>query len=250
MGKLGELYHPRGLALETAQAILQTESPMACNIAMGCPNGCLYCYGSLAFKKKDWTNVRFPKDSPSKMVMKQLDKGLKPEGVFLSFATDPIAACNMLETVKLVRKLTTHNIPVATLSKQGTIHFPQIRHGATIVSVDRRFRREWEPRTLKVHDRIDSLNAFHDAGYYTWISMEPYPPPAIFEQDIITVLEAVKFVDFIILGKWNYDKRANTPEARAFYQKAIKTFRAFCKYHNIRYHIKSDTLKFIGEIKK
>lgn len=247
MGKLGELYHPSGLALETAREVLETTSPMASNVAMGCPNDCHYCYGSLAFKKKDWTNVRFPKESPSKMVMKQLDKGLKPDGAFLSFATDPLASCNMLETVKLVRRLQAHNIPVAVLSKQGVIHFPKIRHGATIVSIDRKFRKKWEPWTLKIHDRIDCLKAYNDAGYYTWISMEPLPPPAIFEQNLIDLLEAVKFVDFIIAGKWNYNKKANTAEAKVYYQKAITTFRDFCTSNKIRYHVKSDTLKFIGE---
>ena len=84
---LGELYHPKGLALETARAVLEVDNPMAVNVAIKCLNECNYCYGPLAFKQKDWGNVRQPKVPVLELVKRQLDKGLKPEGVF----TNPVA---------------------------------------------------------------------------------------------------------------------------------------------------------------
>jgi hypothetical protein len=74
--------------------------------------------------------------------------------------------------------------------------------------------------------------------------MEPYPPSAIYKQDIKALLEELAFVDLIVFGKWNYDKRATTEEARQEYAENINVLTDFCKSNNIRLHIKSDTLSF------
>ena len=49
----------------------------------------------------------------------------------------------------------------------------------------------------------------HEAGYSTWVSMEPYPTPNIYNQEIEDVLEAVSFVDKDIFGRTNYNKVAS-----------------------------------------
>jgi len=71
---LGELYKPKGLALETAQAVLEVEKPYACNVAIGCSNDCRYCYGPrfMHCKREDWRNVRIPKTRPMYLIEKQL----------------------------------------------------------------------------------------------------------------------------------------------------------------------------------
>jgi hypothetical protein len=89
-----------------------------------------------------------------------------------------------------------------------------------------------------------------DSGEYTWASLEPLPCPEIWEQDILDLLRELRFVDFLILGRWNYDRRASTTEAREYYSSAVDTFRDFCAEHDIRHHVKAGTLKFIGEHKK
>ena len=53
--------------------------------------------------------------------------------------------------------------------------------------------------------------------------------------------------DFIIFGKWNYNVVASTPAARAEYKDSVDVFRDFCKAQGIRFHVKSETLKFIGK---
>jgi len=84
-----------------------------------------------------------------------------------------------------------------------------------------------------------------ETGDLTWVSMEPYPPPAVWKQNLHPLLEAVSFVDLIIFGKLNYDCRASMPEAREFYRSTVAEFTDFCKAHGIRYWTKSDTRKFI-----
>lgn len=189
--------------------------------------------------------VRFPKKPPAELVSHQLDFKKLPErpgGVFLSFLTDPFAKCNIQQTEGLIETLAfDYEIPVATLSKVGTSQFPSVRHGMTIVSIDRYFSQKWEPNTATPKIRIAALR---DRGF-SWVSMEPYPPSAIWRQHLMPLLEEIKFVDLIVFGKWNYDRRANTEAARIDYVDNVVVLRDFCKSNSIRLHIKSDTLKFI-----
>jgi len=66
-------------------------------------------------------------------------------------------------------------------------------------------------------------------------SLESCPCPDIWEQDLHNLLEELCFVDFLVIGRWNYDSRARTPEARMYYQGAVNVFREFCTDHGIRY---------------
>ena len=234
---LGELYYPKGLALETAQQVLEVKRPMACNVAWGCSNCCSYCYNYRRTKGK----VRRAREFPAFLVEKQLEK-FRPEGVFLSFHTDPFLEENVRRTESLVELLTCRNIPVATLSKVDVSLHP-IRHGMTIVSADPAFSLWHEPKATHPQTRVWSLKEKHDHGEYTWISMEPYPPPTLWKQDLRKLLQAISFVDFIIFGKLNYDRRASTAEAREFYRSIVPEFEDLCKAHGIRSHVKSDTRK-------
>lgn len=247
---LGELHKPKGLARETAQAVLEVEEPYAVNVALGCSNDCDYCYGPKAMRcsRETWRKMRFPKRSPIDLVRKQVDKGLNLEGVFLSFLTDPFLAPNWENTEDLIKFLvnTFENIIVATSSKKGitSLGYGYVRSGFTIVSLDSEFWKEWEPRTRIPMERVRVLEARSEELGYTWVSMEPYPPSDIWKQNITNVLEAIKFVNLIVFGKWNYDKRATTEKARSEYADNIHVSRDFCKSNGIRLHVKSDMLKF------
>jgi len=243
---LGELYRPKGPALETAQQVLEIESPFACNVAYGCPNGCYdnRCYNYRRTKGR----VRLPKVAPAAMVYSQLARGLRPEGVVLSFGTDPYLPQIVDSTRDLVRVLLSNDIRVATLTKLiPETWSTQIRFGMTLVSSDEKFRKQYEPKASPIKERISLLSIAQEHGAYIWVSMEPSPPPAIWKQDLRPLLEAVSFVDFIIFGKLNYDKRANTEEARLFYRATVAEFEDFCKAHGIRHWVKSDTRKFCEE---
>jgi len=243
---LGRLYVPTGLALETSRVILETQNPYAVNVAMGCENLCTYCYGSTAYKKKDWGNIRLAKDEIIQDFPKNLTK-THPEGVFLSFSTDPLLPVNILNTLHITKTLGDSKIKYAVLSKCADMSISEDgyhRMGKTIVSVDTLFWKTFEPKASPPLDRLDCLKY----AEYPWISVEPYPPPSIYCQDTGVFLNAIANVHpkVIVFGKWNYDKRANTPEARVFYLDTVNKFRDFCKSNNIGLHIKSDTLKFVG----
>jgi DNA repair photolyase len=255
---LGQMYTPKGYALETTQAVLECKDVRAVNVAKGCTNGCTYCYGPefMHMKRENWCKVSYPSERVAKLIAAQLTKEPAPEGVFASYLTDPLLnEQNISNTSELLFELQRKapRTRTAVLSKTARLHFlthafHKLRCGATIVSLDLNFQQQYEPFTASAARRsLDLWNAKHDYEAYTFLSMEPYPCKAIHEQKLLDVLEDNAFVDFIIFGKWNYDARASTPEAKLEYKEYVDIFRDFCKSHNIRSHVKSETLKFIGE---
>lgn len=243
---LGRLYHPKGKALETAQQVLEIKEPMSCNIAMGCRNMCKDCY--IPYVKPG--ELREAPTAPCELVIKQIENGMKPEGVFLSFFTDPFLDENRPRTECLMKELTARRIPIATLSKIGVgvengELINGVRNGMTIVTISEEYRKKLEPKASDIGWRTGLLRRVKEAGEFAWVSLEPFRPPAIWKQDLTELLESIKFVDFIIFGKLNYNELSGTPEAREFYAKAVPEFQDFCKSHGIRHYVKKDTLKFI-----
>lgn len=251
---LGELYRPKGLALETAQAVLEAEDVYAVNVASGCDNKCKYpCYVP-GFTHAKAGEMRFPKKDPVELIRKQFADGLKTEGVFLCFLTDPLHPKNMANTeniIHLLQESGIHNI--ATLSKMGIVDwkFSPVKNGMTIVSFDEKFWGMFEHTqpcscTISPEKRLATLEMRKEMeGDPIWISCEPYPPSEIYPQNFRDFLSNLKNVDLIVFGKWNYDPRANTEKARQEYAEDVHILKEFCKTYGIRYHIKSDTLDFI-----
>jgi len=256
MCPLGMLYRPSGLALETAMAVLETdeEHTYACNVALGCSNACRYCFvPRFTRRRRDTCEVRLPKKPPVELVRHQIEKQWRFHwtsklGVFLSFLTDPFLPELKEETGKLIEYLLDQGVTVATCSKLDFSNF-YVKHGMTIVSLDREFQEKFEPNTLPINLRIADLEHCKGMKEDVWVSIEPYPPSAIYKQRIEDLLEELNFVDLIIFGKWNYSSLANTEEARREYAENMQVLTDFCKENNIRMHVKSDTLKFIAKEK-
>jgi len=255
---LGELYIPSGLALETAKAVLEVDNPHAANVALGCTNGCLYCYGPRASHQgSKYQAVRLPKDTPLNLIKKQLQKGLIVQGAFFSFLTDPYLPQLRNQTEELVNYLLNwddehgQDIKTATLSKIGVSEYSRNRNGLTIVSPYKGFTEKYEPGVPSPQERIKLLDQLAYDGEDSWVSTEPFPVQDIYPydmKDITCFWEELSdnFVDFIVFGKWNYDKRASTEKARQEYATIVPQFIDFCNDYGIRYHIKSDTLSFIN----
>ena len=83
----------------------------------------------------------------------------------------------------------------------------------------------------------------HDAGCYTWVSIEPYPTPNIIEQDLNEILDAVRFVDKIIFGRMHYNKLITQYNGyKEFFNKCANRVIEFCKDNGTAYHIKNGTI--------
>lgn len=100
-----------------------------------------------------------------------------------------------------------------------------------------------EPNTAPFAERLNALKALHDAGYKTWVSIEPYPTPNIISQNFGEILNAVAFVDKIIFGRLHYNKEVTAyKKHKEFFNDLANKVIEFCNQNNIAYHIKTGTI--------
>lgn len=229
------------------------------NHVQGCAHGCKYpCYAMMMAKRfgkiksyEDWCKPKLVENS-----LELLDKEIpklknKIKSVQLCFTTDPF----MMEypevsdmSLKIIKKLNNNGINCVTLTK-GILPNELLKlsktnkHGITLVSLSEDFREKMEPNTAKISERIDALRTLHNAGFFTWVSIEPYPTPNIFSQELLPILESIKFVDKIIFGRMHYNKEVTAYKThKEFFNKAANQVITFCNKNNILYHIKTGTI--------
>lgn len=229
------------------------------NHIMGCSHGCLFpCYAFNLAKR--FGNVKtYEEWVEPKLVGNALDildieipkykKDIK--SVQLCFMTDPFMVgydevCKM--SIEIINRLNEDGIKVTTLTK-GLIPDSALNtkkyneYGITLISLDETFRKKYEPNTSNYKDRIASLKKMHDEGFKTWVSIEPYPTPNIIEQDLIKLLDSVSFVDYIVFGRWNYNKIVSSyKNHKKFYNECAKMVIEYCEKRQIKYHIKDGTI--------
>lgn len=231
------------------------------NHAEGCSHGCRFpCYAMNMKKRcgviKDYNDWIKPKIVSNALEL--LDKEVpklkdKIKVVHLCFTTDPfmykydeISAL----TLKIIERLNKDSIKctvltkgiypkdLADIDKYGTNN----EYSVTLVSLKRSFKERFEPNTATYESRIKSLKFLHDQGLKTWVSMEPYPTPNLIKQNLLEVLDEIKFVDKIVFGKLNYNvKVSEFQNNKEFYNECADTVISFCEKNEIGYHIKHGT---------
>jgi DNA repair photolyase len=177
------------------------------------------------------------------------------DNVHLCFSTDPFmyrqSAIKNL-SLKIIGKLNENNIRCTVLTKglfpadftDRSIYSNKNEYGITLVSLDEKFRKEYEPNTAPFVDRIAALRYLHNKGLKTWVSIEPYPTPNIIQQDLLKILKAVSFADKIVFGRLNYSTKSSSFKYhRQFYKSCAQLVVKFCRRSNIRNHIKKGTLR-------
>lgn len=208
-------------------------SDFTINHVLGCAHGCNYpCFAFLLKKRfgevKDFNDWCQPKIVANALEL--LDREIprlkdKINSVHLCFATDPFMfAFDEIETlsIDIIGKLN--------------------EYGITLVSLSDDFRKQFEPNAAPINERLAALKCLHDNGSKTWVSIEPYPTPNIFEQDLEELLDAVHFVDKIVFGKWNYGRAAGYLKWKSFYNSCAQEVIDFCELHDIQCHIKKGTV--------
>ncbi len=232
-----------------------------------CSHGCKYpCYANLM--SRSWGKIKnYEEWLHPKIVENALDileneiRQCKENIPFvhLSFMTDPFMydALNKRNykhikelTLKIIEKLNKNNIKVTVLTK-GLLpselkserkYSRKNEYGITLVSLNQDFKKKFEPFSAPFDERIETLRKLHDIGCKTWTSIEPYPTPNIIKQDIDEILNKISFVDKIIFGKINYNRKSsNFEENEEFYKKTTIKIIEFCKKNGKEYHIKEGT---------
>lgn len=229
------------------------------NHVQGCSHGCKYpCYAFLMAKRfgkvysyEEWCSPVLVSNT-----LELLDKEIprlksKIQSVQLCFTTDPFmyGYPEITEmSLKAIRKLNSNGIKCTALTKgllpiELATFSEKNEYGITFISLDESYRTRMEPGAAPYRERLAALKALHDAGCKTWVSIEPYPTPNLIEQNLTELLDAVSFTDKIIFGRTNYNKEISSyKDHKDFYNKCAEQVIAYCKKHNIAYHIKNGTL--------
>ena len=229
------------------------------NHVLGCSHGCKFpCYAFLLKKRfgqvktyDEWIEPKIVSNT-----LELLDKEIprmkaKIKSVQLCFSTDPfmygyeeisemsLAAIRKLNDAEIKCTVLTKGIlpsELAELSKKN-------EYGITLVSLDEKYRKNFEPGSAPYQDRISALKFLHDEKFKTWVSIEPYPTPNIIRQDLAEILSAVGFVDKIIFGRTNYSKEISAySDHKNFYNRCAEQVIKFCEENKIACHIKKGTV--------
>lgn len=211
------LYQPKGKAREYAT--------WACNLYVGCPNGCAYCYnktGRLAgamggespslkkcFKDEQDAYLSFI----SELIPKR-EQIAADGGIFFSFSTDPCLPETIGLTLASVRYATEKwNIPCQILTKRTDWQFKvellmevlslpkdKVSFGFTLTGVD-----QTEPGASPNKERIRTMRQLHDEGFRTFASIEPIVD---FDASTEMILQTLDFCDEYKTGLMTGNKNA------------------------------------------
>ena len=161
----------------------------AVNPYIGCAHGCTYCYARFMTRwyhqGEKWGTFVDVKKNSLDCMRKEARK--KKMGVILfSSVTDayqPIEKKTEL-TRGLLTVLKDYDFPVEILTKSGLVQrdldvlgeFSQSEVGLTIISMDDKVRRAFEPGASTIQDRLKALEMFSDAGVPTYAFLGPLLP--------------------------------------------------------------------------
>ena len=240
------IYEPKGRALEY--------SMLAVNHYTGCPHRCLYCYGprTLKVSKEEFHSHVEPRKDILKIVGKQAARlAGTDKRVMLSFACDPYPDVDARlqltrDVLKILRK---NDVPFQVLTKAGHLAFRDFdlyRRGldafaVTLTTLDAEVASQTEPGAAPPAERIEMLQAAHDRGIETWVSLEPVLDPVESYKVLVATHE---FVDLYKIGALNHVEHDITSDQwRDFGVRAIN----YCIATGTKYYIKQDLAGHLGE---
>lgn len=228
------------------------------NHVLGCAHGCNYpCYAFRNMKRfgmvKDYQDWCQPKLVANTLEL--LDQEIprlkgKIKSVQLCFNTDPfMLGFDEVQQMSLaaIKKLNDNGITCSVLTK-GILPIKlgfllkANEIGISLVSLSEDFRKQYEPNSAPYFDRIQALRRLCGAGCKTWVSIEPFPTPNIFKQDLEEIFDDINFVDRVVFGKWNYGRASGFPNWKNFYNAAAQKVIDFCELYGIDCHIKDGTV--------
>ena len=237
------IYAPAGQAGEY--------SPLAANPYRGCGHKCAYCYvpGVLRMTREEFDAGAVPRagflDALTKDARKYQALGIT-EQVMLSFTTDPYHPGDNRLTRDVLKTLQAHGMGICTLTKGGHRALRDLdlfRPGrdafaSTLTSLDPAFSAKWERGATEPQDRIDNLRAFHEAGIYTWVSLEPV-------LDTDATLEIIRrthrFVDLYKVGRVNYTGLTKATDWRQFTADVLRVL----EETGARHYVKRDLQPYL-----
>jgi DNA repair photolyase len=170
------------------------------------------------------------------------------EQVMLSFTTDPYnpGDTDRRLTRQTIQVLKQHGLGFCTLTKGGKRALRDLdlfrpdrdAFASTLTALDPAVSLEWESGAALPQDRIDTLEQFHKAGVYTWVSLEPvYDTEAT-----LAIIEAThRFVNLYKVGRINYHRLTKEIDWKEFACRVIELLNRF----GARHYVKRDLQPFL-----
>lgn len=238
------IYEPKGRAREYSE--------LACNLYKGCTHGCRYCYAPACMRTtgEKWHAQAEPRPN----VLKNLEKDAAklrgdPRRVLFCFLSDPYQPLEREEqlTRQALQIVAKYQLNSQVLTKgcadlinedMGLMKDARTQLGITLCFTDDALRQVWEPQASTVEERLTILKTAHQAGIFTWVSLEPVIDPA---QALEVIRMAHPYVNFWKVGKLNHMKE---------YERAVNwgTFLSDAEFLlsrvDAKYYIKNDLRSF------
>lgn len=237
------LYAPRGQAGEYAK--------LSTNPYRGCGHKCAYCYvpNVLRMPRADFDEGATPRPDFLQQLAKDARKyqacGIT-EQVMLSFTTDPYHPGDNSLTRDVLRLLQDHGLGICTLTKGGSRALRDLdlfrpdrdAFATTLTSLDDTFSMKWERGAALPGDRLATLKAFHDAGIFTWVSLEPTLDTA----SSLAIIEAThESVDLYKIGRANYLPMTKTTDWEGYTLRMVDLVNRL----GVKHYIKEDLQKYL-----
>ncbi len=230
------IYAPRGQAGEYA--------PLATNPYRGCGHKCAYCYVPKVLRI---TREEFDAGANErKEFLSALEKDARKYQaadingqVMLSFTTDPFHPGDISLTGPVLDMLKSYGLGFCTLTKGGSRALPYLpmfrpdrdAFASTLTSLDDAFSQKWERGAALPGDRIATLKAFHEAGIFTWVSLEP----TLDTKSSLSIIEHThEFVDLYKIGRANYLPMTDTTDWESYTHRILETVNRLGVAHYIK----------------
>jgi len=239
------IYAPQGQAGEYSR--------LAANPFRGCSHRCVYCYVPLVLKmsREEFDREAIPRPNFLELLKKDAIKYQQlgsREQVMLSFTTDPYNPGDVTRklTRQVIEMIKTHGLGFCTLTKGGSRALRDLdlfRPGrdafaSTLTSLNPIVSAQWEAGAALPADRITTLKTFHDAGIFTWVSLEPV-------YDIEATLEIIRathqFIDLYKVGRINYHRLTKVIDWAEFTGRVIELLKEL----DARAYIKKDLQAYL-----
>jgi len=201
------------------------DSDYVINPYVGCMHSCIYCYARFMKRftghEEPWGKFVDVKINATDSIPSKTSK-YKGKSIFLSSVTDPYLSFE--RNYKLTRKILEKLIPLqpnlGIQTKSDLIirdidllkKFANCEAGLTITTTDDNIRKELEPCSSSVNDRIEAIKKLKQAKIKTYVFIGPIMPILTDWKDIIN--RTKKFTDFYMFenlnikgGVWNDIKK-------------------------------------------
>ena len=238
------IYQPVGQAREYGE--------WAANPYAGCGHNCAYCYvPNIRFLKM--TRAQFDAVAELKPGFMEafakkaeaMQKRGQSVNIFFTFMSDmynPFCSQHTREFLQLTHQY-GHTFTVLTKGGARALRdidlYGQGDHFAsTLTSLDDNFSMKWERGAALPADRIATLQKFHEAGIFTWVSLEPTLST---EASIEIVKQTCLFVDFYKIGRANYLPMTKSTDWKSYTLDMLETITRL----GVRAYFKKDLQEYL-----